>query len=84
MLLTADVGAVSGLDRLFGGGNAAGVASPELAVNLALRGDDMGSLTTAANSWGVRCTSTFCQALCLNRPRYAEGLGRGFGPGSCC
>ena len=61
VLLLVDVGAASGLGGLArggnGGGDAAGddVAAPELAVNLRLRGDHdaMGSVTAAADSWGV-------------------------------
>ena len=60
-LLVVDVEGASGLNRLLAPGAAGGgaadngrVSAPELAVNLVLRGDDMGSVTTAADSWGVR------------------------------
>ena len=40
------------------------MSAPELAVNLTLRGgDDMGSVTTAADSWGVRLL--LCLGLAL-------------------
>ena len=57
VLLLVDVEAASGVGGLGKGGAAAGddVAAPELAVNLRLRGDHdaMGSMTAAADSWGV-------------------------------
>lgn len=70
-LLLVDVEAGSGLNRLLlsaapgasSGGDGGRVSAPELAVNLTLRGDDMGSVTTAADSWGVRLL--LCLGLAL-------------------
>jgi hypothetical protein len=49
---------MSGLAALLGSEAEQGAALPELYVNLTLHSDDMGSVTTAADSWGVRIQLT--------------------------
>ena len=68
VLLAANVVALSGLRALLGSEAEQGASSPELYVNLTLRREDMGSVTTAADSWGVCLRHHTCEldSLCTH------------------
>lgn len=58
VLLVANVESASGLAVVLGEAVGRGVSKPDLYINLTLRsGDDVGSVTAAADSWGVSSLS---------------------------